>query len=350
MTSSWAPWLAAILALAFLYLIRVILPPFIIAAILAYVLVPGVDALAARFRVRRFIIVAALYGILLMSLGALFWSLRPTIAAEIGGLRTDSVEVVHRALVQLTGSEDISLGTTTVHAGFLAKTIVEQVQQTFNSPTSAIQFASALFQRVGEFVLTFIVLFYLLLDWEKLVTFAFRFVPVNDRRRASEIARSIHDILGRYLRGQLILIGFMSALTWVFLQFVFHVPFSLIIAVATGFLEVIPLVGPVVAAGIAAIAGLSVGGTSLAIAIVIFYTILRQVEDQLIAPNILGRAVDVHPLAAIFAVIAGGILAGPLGLVLGVPAAAAVKVILDAMQPPVHPEILQVATAAKEKE
>jgi predicted PurR-regulated permease PerM len=342
----WAPWLAAILALVFLYLIRAILGPFIIAIILAYVLVPGVDALAQRFRVRRFFIVAGIYAILILLLLLLFISLRPTIALEFRSLREDSVEVVHRALVQLFGGEEIDIAGNVLHSQVIARTIVTNAQEALNSPSTALQFAEALFQRVAETILTLIVLFYLLLDWEKLVAFAFRFIPPAARPRVSEIAFTIHRVLGQYLRGQLILIAVMATLTWLVLEFVFHLPFAFVIGIATGFLEIIPLVGPVLAAGIASVAALAVGGPNLAIAVVVFYTILRQVEDQLIAPNVLGRAVDLHPVAAIFAVLAGGVLWGTLGLVLGVPVAAAVKVILDAVQPPVAPEQVLVVTKA----
>lgn len=331
----WAPWIAAILALAFLYLIRAILPPFVIAIILAYVLVPGVDALAERLRVRRVFVVLALYALLFLALGVVFWRLEPSLMFEVRGLRRDSVQVVHSAIVQLVGAEQFEILGNIYDADLLARSIVDQVRQTLNSPTSALQFAQALVQGLAQVALTLIALFYLLLDWETLATLVFRFVPVTERPRVGALAQSIHKILGRYLRGQLALIGLMAFVTWIFLQFVFHVPFALAIAVSTGFLEVIPLAGPVVAAGIASVAAISKGGVSLAVQVIVFYTILRQIEDQLVAPNILGRAVHVHPLAAIFAVLAGGVLAGPLGLILGVPVAAAVNVILDAVQPAV---------------
>jgi predicted PurR-regulated permease PerM len=336
----WAPWIAAILALAFLYLIRSVLAPFVIAAILAYILVPAVDALAERLRVRRFIVVFALYGLLILLVAIIFWWIEPSLMLEIRSMRRDSFEVVHSAIIQLVGAEQFEILGNTYDANLIARSIVEQSRETFNSPTSAIQFAQTLFQGLAEVALTLVALFYLLLDWEALIGLAFRFVPAPERARVGELANSVHKILGQYLRGQLILVAAMALVTWIFLEFLFHLPFSFAIAIATGFLEVMPLAGPVIAAAIAAVAALSKGGTTLAIQVIIFYTILRQIEDQLVAPNVLGRAVHVHPLAAIFAVLAGGVLAGPLGLVLGVPAAAAIQVVLDAVRPPVEAEQL----------
>lgn len=337
----WAPWIAAILAIVFLYFIRAILAPFVVAALLAYVLVPGVDALASRLRVRRIIVVLGLYALLFLALGLFFWWMEPSLMLEVRGLRRDSVQVVRIAIFQIVGSEQFEILGNTYDADMLARVIVDQARLLLNSPTSALQFAEGLFQGLAQVALTLIALFYLLLDWESLVGLLFRFVPVPERPRVSSLAQSVHMILGRYLRGQLVLVGLMALITWIFLQFIFRVPFALAIAVSTGFLEVIPLVGPVVAAGIASVAAVSIGGSSLAIQVIVFYTVLRQIEDQLVAPNVLGRAVHVHPLAAIFAVLAGGVLAGPLGLILGVPVAAAVNVVLDAVQPAVRPEQLK---------
>jgi predicted PurR-regulated permease PerM len=334
----WGPWILVILALAFLYLIRSILAPFVIAAILAYVLVPGVDALAQRIGVRRVFVVLALYGLLILTLGLLFLWIEPSLMFEVRSLRRDSFQVVHSAIVQLVGGEHFEILGNTYDADPVARYILDQVRGILNSPTSAIQFAQGLLQVLAQVALTLIALFYLLLDWEALVASVFRLVPAPERPRVGELTKSIHRILGQYLRGQLVLIAVMAFVTWIALQLFFQVPFALAIAVSTGFLEVIPLIGPVVAAGIAAVAALSKGGPALAVQVILFYTVLRQIEDQLVAPNVLGRAVHVHPLAAIFAVLAGGVLAGPLGLILGVPVAAAVNIVFDTIQPPVNRE------------
>jgi predicted PurR-regulated permease PerM len=125
----------------------------------------------------------------------------------------------------------------------------------------------------------------------------------------------------------------MAGVTWVALAFGFHLKYALPIALLTGVLEVIPYVGPVVAAAIAASVAISQGGGQMAIGIVVFYTIARQVEDQIVMPQIVGRAVHLHPVATLFAVVCGGAVAGVLGMVLAVPTAAALAVILEDVAP-----------------
>ena len=70
----------------------------------------------------------------------------------------------------------------------------------------------------------------------------------------------------------------------------------------------------------------------MAVGIIVFYTVARQVEDQVVMPQIVGRAVHLHPVATVLAVLCGAI-AGVLGMILAVPAAATLSVILDEVWP-----------------
>jgi predicted PurR-regulated permease PerM len=105
--------------------------------------------------------------------------------------------------------------------------------------------------------------------------------------------------------------------------------YALPIAVVTGLVEIVPFVGPVVAGTIAALFALSQGGVNLVVGVVVFYVVLRQVEDQIVSPVVLGDAVELHPLVVIFAVLAGGALFGILGTLAAIPIAASIKVIID---------------------
>jgi predicted PurR-regulated permease PerM len=71
----------------------------------------------------------------------------------------------------------------------------------------------------------------------------------------------------------------------------------------------------------------------MAVGLIVFYTIARQVEDQVAMPLIVGRAVHLHPVATLFAALCGGAIAGVLGMILAVPVAAALAVILDDVWP-----------------
>ncbi len=105
----------------------------------------------------------------------------------------------------------------------------------------------------------------------------------------------------------------------------------------TGLLEIIPLIGPIAAGTIACTIGLAQGGPPEAAELAIVYFVLRQVEDQLVMPIVVGRAVHVHPLVTIFAVLTGEKIGGVLGMILAVPIVAVIKVVLDYAYPPGKP-------------
>jgi len=92
-----------------------------------------------------------------------------------------------------------------------------------------------------------------------------------------------------------VLIVLMSFVTFLVLEWAYRLPYALWIGILTGILEVIPLIGPITAGAIACTVGFSQGGPNEAAALAVTYLVLRQVEDQLVMPIIVGRAVHVHP-------------------------------------------------------
>jgi len=140
-------------------------------------------------------------------------------------------------------------------------------------------------------------------------------------------------LLGRYVRGQLLLIGVMATATFIGLT-VLQVPFTILLAIMTGVLEVIPIVGPITAGAIACLVALGHpapwGLTQIwYVAIVaIMYTILRHAEDYFVIPLVIGRIVKLHPAVVIFALLTGGALFGLLGVLLAVPVAATARLVL----------------------
>ncbi len=327
------PWLLILLGLLFVYVVRDVLPPFFIAGMLAYILVPIVETLAVRLRVRRAVVVAVIYVVLVASLIGGFMVLEPVLVRDTQDLVQNGPTIVESLLQQTVGTGEVQLLGATVDAKTLTARLLAAARDGLGRPTEALHLAEGVIQTVFDTFLVLIVLFYLLLDWPRLIAFVFRFVPADRRANVGRLASGIHAILGRYIRGQFYLVVLMAAVTWVMLSMVFHLRYAFPIALATGLLEVIPLVGPVVAAVVAASVALAQGGPQMALGIVVFYTIARQVEDQVIMPQVVGRAVHLHPIATVLAVLCGGVIAGVLGMILAVPAAATVSVVLDEIWP-----------------
>jgi predicted PurR-regulated permease PerM len=327
-------WLALLVVVGVVaFLARGVLAPFVIAAVLAYIISPLVDELEERTRSRRLAVVAVLYVVLLALLGAGIWLLEVRLANEARALRQAGPDLMEGAFVRLLGSQRFDLFGQSVDPHVLAQWLRDQLNELLGRPTDALQLFQQAIEWLAKLLLMLVALFYFLLDGRRFGQYVQRFVPAERRERVGLVATEIHRVLGRFLRGQLFLIVLMATLNYLVLEFIFHLPYALPIAIVSGILEIIPLIGPILAGAIASSVALVHGGPGEMIGVIVAYIVLRQIEDQFIMPIVVGRAVHLHPLVPIFAVLTGGSIAGILGAVLAVPAAAAVRVTLDFLFP-----------------
>ena len=158
--------------------------------------------------------------------------------------------------------------------------------------------------------------------------FADSLIEVLDRRRQrqflSALLADLDTMLARYIRAQLILAGltmvvFTSVLT------AMRLPYSIVLGVIGGVLEFIPVVGPLVAA--AAIFSVAIfSGYGHPIVILVFLGVWRLLQDYVTSPRIMGTSVELHPLAALFAILAGAEVAGVIGVYLSIPVAATLRI------------------------
>ncbi|MDQ6682256.1 MAG: AI-2E family transporter [Chloroflexota bacterium] len=325
-------WLA-LATLVVLWLARGILAPFVIAGVIAYAFTPLIDFLAARSGLPRWLVVTIAYLLVVAVLIGLLVFLGGRLALEVQTLAQQGPNAIAYALHQLLRTDVIQLGDNRIPVSTIAQQLQVALAGALAGPRDAVHIAGLVADVALQTILTLIVTFYLLLDGPRFLHFALGFVPEPHRDRAELIGHRIHVVLGRWLRGQLILIAGVALVVYVALGPILHVPGALAIAVATGVLEIIPLVGPLLAGAIAALMALSSGGIGLAITVVVIFVVLRQVEDQLVMPVLIGRVVHLHPVMTIFAVLVGISAWGILGGLLAVPAAAALNVTLQELYP-----------------
>jgi predicted PurR-regulated permease PerM len=212
----------------------------------------------------------------------------------------------------------------------IASDLFASLRDYVGTPGAAFHVATSIFEFLLQAFLSLIVSIYLLLDSDRVNGLLMGLVPADRQDEVARVSEEVHRTLALYLRRQMLLVVFVATVTFLGLEFIFHLHYSVAIAVATGFVEIVPFFGPVTAGAIAALVALSQGSTALMVGVIVFYIILRQVEDQIVMPVVLGRAVALHPVIVIFAILAGGALAGVIGTLVAVPVAASIKVVLDA--------------------
>ncbi len=324
------------LALAVLLLIwvsRDVLPPFVIGGVVAYAFSPLVGVLETRTRLPRFVAILGLYVVALAAIAVGVWAASGQLVNELAELASGGPSAVADLLSAVLGRNAIVVGTHQITVTEIANQLNVAVAHAIASPTDALHLATLAADTALQAVLVLIVAFYLMLDGGRFWRYALGFLPPVQRQRASEIADRIHVVLARWMRGQLALIVLVGLVLYVVLGPILHLPYALVLGATSGILEIIPLVGPVVAATVAGTVAFSRGGFELTLVVLTVYVVVREVEDQVVMPVVIGRAVHLHPVVTIFAVLVGLSVWGILGGLLAVPVAAALNVTLAELYP-----------------
>ncbi len=339
------PFLVLVVAVAvILWLARGVLAPFVVAAVLAYAFSPLIGAAQARTGQPRVVVVAIGYLVAAAIIVALLALLAEQVAVELASLGTAGPDSLATTLRRLAGADTIEVAGQQIAIADVAREVQARAAGLFASPGDAVHLAGQAGEGALQALLAVIVTFYFLVDGASFVDRALSVLPIRHRERTIALLGRIHVVLGKWLRGQLLLIALVTAVVYVVLGPVLHLPYALAISVLTGVLEIIPLVGPLVATGIAAIDAFAHGGAGLAVVVIVVYLVIRQVEDQVVMPIVIGRAVHLHPVVTIFAVLVGLSVYGVLGGLLGVPIAAALNVVFRELYPP-EPEAADPPTA-----
>ena len=325
-------WLL-VAALVVLWIARDVLGPFIVAAVTAYAFSPLVTAAERRTGWPRPVVVGIGYGIAVIVLAILVFLLAGRIAQEIALLAASGPDSLATLLRQLFGRDVLVVAGQEISVADIAREAQSRIGGLLASPGDAAHLAGEIGSIGLETILALIVTFYSLVDGRMLRDRSIGLLPIEHRARTVELLGRIHDVLGKWLRGQVALIVLVATVVYLALGPVLHLPYALGIAIVTGILEIIPLIGPLIATAIAGIDAFARGGPELATVVVVLYFVIRQVEDQVVMPIVIGRAVHLHPVVTIFAVLVGLNVYGVLGGLLGVPVAAAVNVLFRELYP-----------------
>ncbi len=183
---------------------------------------------------------------------------------------------------------------------------------------------------LGGIVITFtlgMIVLYMLLDKEYLRSGFISFFPKESREKAEAISSAISKKVGGYIVGQSILLivtGLFSALG----LFLFDIKFALVLGLIAGLLDIIPIVGPIIATALAMIVAFS-QEPILALAVLGVYTFVQWAINTFLRPYVLGKFLDLHPLIIIFALLVSASFLGVTGVILSPAIAATVSVIIE---------------------
>src|SRR5579862_1565919 len=320
----------ALIAIALLlYEIRWILPPFVVAGLLAYICTPLIERLTAQTGLPRALFALAVFVGFLVIATAVGYLGVPPLAREMTRLFTDFESIARELAERVLGDAKISLLGQPMNAAQLAQAAADGVRNWLGRSGAIAVVGAAAFGTMFGGILTLVLLFYFLLSGPSIANGLLRLVPPGQRPLIIRVWTAVDPVLKRYFIGVLIVVLYAATAAYIGLGLVLGIPHAILLALLTGLLEVIPVIGPGASALIAGLVAVHYAtGIGPIIAYAIYATALRISIDQLFGPLALGTAARLHPVLVIFCFLAGGLLFGVVGVIMAVPVALVVKVTL----------------------
>lgn len=195
------------------------------------------------------------------------------------------------------------------------------------SGRAAVDYGQRVLSTTLSIITIIVITAYLLADSQRLGRFFGQFIPRDQEEEVSRILRSLSQVVGGYLRGQLITSLAIGVFTFVVLRVV-GVPNPLAFAVLAGFADIIPLIGAFIATIPPVVAAFEESSTK-AIIVLALLLAYQQFEDRYFAPRVYGQTLNLPPIIVLIAILAGAELLGVVGVLLALPLTAAARVGMD---------------------
>jgi predicted PurR-regulated permease PerM len=298
----------------------------ILSLIVAYILMAGlaplVDYFDQNLHINKSAAILLTYLLALIVIGFLGFIIVPPLIEQVTEL-FENLPFFLATAVGVLGFEGSQRETSDY-----AQDLINYLASRFDTvSTQVITVTVGVFSGIFSFFTVAVLTFFLLLERNKIKENVFLFFPKIPKQRTTRMAHEIEKKLGAWVIGQLVLGFIVGVITWVGL-FIFGVPYALPLAVVAGILELIPIIGPIISAIPAIIVAL-VQAPILGLGVGIFFLVVQQIENNILVPKVMERAVGLSPLITIIALLVGSTLLGFIGALLAVPIAATIKVIYD---------------------
>lgn len=318
--------LAAAALAIFLYFIKLILLPFILPAILAYICTPAIDWLSRRTRWPRLVFAIGFF-LVILGIGILFGVFAAgRVADEARSLAFDLQGTLQKLVGDATGNHPVQIFGHIVDPQQIVKLVLDRLADWIGQTDQLALFASVGLALIAGFFLCVVLLFYFLASGESIARGLLWIVPPHRRGLVRRIWARLDPVLTRYFVGMIVVVIYATSASYVGLGFFLDIHHAVLLALLTGVLETVPFIGPMAAAILAGLVSLQTATGFMSILDYALYaTALRLSIDQLIGPIVLGAAARLHPVLIIFCFLAGGVVFGIPGVILAVPVALLIK-------------------------
>lgn len=314
-----------------LYLLRPILTPFFAGALLAYLEDPLVNKLMT-YRLSRMTSSIIVFFFFALVFTLLMLLLIPLIQIQIEtftDMIPNTVAWVQNTILPWF-KQNLGLNEDWLNLDTLKKMLTDNAGKAGGAASWVLQTAFVSSIKVVELVVNLILIpvvtFYLLCDWDKLVRGVMGLIPARKQPRALKLAQECNSVLSAFFRGQLLVMLALSIMYSLGLMLI-GLQVGLIIGLISGLLSIVPYLGLIVGVVIASVAAAVQFGTLTSVLLVLLvFSVAHIIDHMFLTPKLVGDRIGLHPVAVIFAILAGGCLFGFMGVLLALPVAAVIMV------------------------
>lgn len=307
--------------------ISTVLKPFIIAAVISYLLNPIVKVFEEK-GIRRIFGVLIVYLIFIAIIMLLSFVLVPKLIREIGALAINIPQYSSQMQELLIKFQDgyMKSGLPESFKDILDENILMLQSMILSLLQNIANGIIKTFSQLFTIIIVPVITFYMLKDVDYFKNQFILVMPKTKRAKLVVLIRDIDNVFGKYIRGQIIIASFVGIFTTIALVLI-NVKYAFILGIFAGIANIIPYFGPFIGI-IPTILFALLDSTTKALYAAGAFIFIQQLESGFLTPRIIGKSVGIHPVYVIMSLIAGGKLFGVIGLIMAVPVLAAVKLTL----------------------
>jgi predicted PurR-regulated permease PerM len=328
-------WLIfSVLFIGLLYLLAPVLAPFMYAAVLAYLGNPLIDRLEAR-KIDRSMAVMLVFGLIVLGLLVLLLILVPISSHQFKLLMDRLPVYIHwlQTSVLPWFHDHLGFDPATFELELLHTRLTDYAQKISTVALGLVESletsSTVIFTWLAHLVLIPLVTFYLLRDWHVLLASIQNLLPRAIVGHVTYLTRESDEVIGAFLRGQFIVMAILGVFYSVGLA-VIGLEFPLIIGMLAGLVSFVPYLGLITGILLASIVSILEFHSLLSVfPVLILFGLGQLISDFFLTPKLIGDRIGLHPVAVLFAVLAGGHLFGLVGILLALPVAAVIRVLLN---------------------
>lgn len=314
--------------------LEIILLPMLLTGLLYYLMNPIVDVLE-KYKVPRTVAISFLFVLIAF---LIVWGLAvaiPNIQRQVVSLARNLPTYIQQTELQVTAilqdKRFEQLRPTVLEMLDSVNSQIISVAQKISS--SAVDWAKELISATSHVVMAVLImpfiLFYLLRDGHHLKGHITKYLPINWRSSIGDVLTDVNNQLSNYVRGQ-VTVAIIVALMFSVMFSIIGLSYPIALGIMAGFLNLIPFLGSFLAMIPALILGM-IAGPFMLLKVVIVFAVEQTIEGRFVTPLIIGSSLNIHPITILFVLLTAGQMFGVIGVLIGIPIYASIKVVLRAI-------------------